>query len=181
MVTKKKPGAKRGRPPVPIERDKQKFEIACCLAFVGTGFGKFEAARYALLAIGGGPITLEDVEGVLRKASAKIPLPQPFSPDDPDKGLRRLSAKAQHAKRSPWLITSVGLLRELIKFIVRDDEKGMWIALHGLNDLGWGPVIVDLTSRIEATFGSNLPPADIEKLSPAGRRLLAKLRQQPTK
>jgi len=42
MATKKKPGAKPGRPPgqaVPIERHPQRFEIACIWAFLGFGLG----------------------------------------------------------------------------------------------------------------------------------------------
>ena len=109
-VTKKKPGASRGRPPVPIERDPQRFEIACWWAFIEMGLGKFDAARRALLATKGGLITMEDIEGVLRRASATIPLPQPFDPDDPDKGLRRLSAKAQRTRPTEWLIVSSGLV-----------------------------------------------------------------------
>src|SRR5262245_20383157 len=95
--------ARRGRPKgsvTAIERDPQRFEIACWWAFHGMGCGPFDAARRALLAVKGGPITLEDIEGVLVLASATIALPQPFDPDDPDKGLRRLSAKAKRAKPS---------------------------------------------------------------------------------
>lgn len=47
--------------------------------------------------------------------------------------------------------------------------------------LGWGPTIMGLAQRIEAALGSNLPPADLAKLSPAVRRLLAGLRQEPLK
>jgi len=40
-------------------------------------FSSFNASRLALLAtdVEGGPLTVEDIEGVLRKASATIPLP----------------------------------------------------------------------------------------------------------
>jgi len=41
---------RHGRPPVPIERDPQHFEIACWWAFHEMGLGKFDAARRALLA-----------------------------------------------------------------------------------------------------------------------------------
>jgi len=64
---------RRGRPPVPIERDPRRFEIACWWAFTEMGLGKFDAARRALLATKGGPITLEDIEGMLVRASASIP------------------------------------------------------------------------------------------------------------
>ena len=172
---------RRGRPPVPIERDPQRFEIACWWAFHGMGFGPFDAARRALLATNGGPISMEDVEGVLIMASAKIPLPQPFDPLDPDKGLRRLSAKAKRAKPSEWLIISSGLVQALITFIATNSMTGIATACDGLMNLGWGPTIMGLAQRIEAALGSNLPPADLAKLSPAVRRLLAGLRQEPLK
>jgi hypothetical protein len=178
MVRRLKPcqPCPRGRPPAAIERDPQRFEIACWWAFTEMGLGKFDAARRALLAVKGGAITLEDVEGVLIRASATIPLPQPFDPDDPDKGLRRLSAKAQRAKPSEWLITSAGLVQGLITFIANNNVIGTCIAYDGLIKLGWGPVILGLADRIEAASKSNLPPAEFEKLSPAVRRLLAELR-----
>jgi hypothetical protein len=172
---------RRGRPPVPIERDPQRFEIACWWAFTEMGLGKFDAARRALLATKGGPITLEGIEGVLVKASATIPLPQPFDPEDLGKGLRRLSAKAQRAAPSPWLINSGGLVQGLITFIAAGNTIGVCLAYDGLLRHGWGPVILGLADRIEAALKSNLPPAEIETLSPAVRRLLAELRQRPKK
>ena len=172
---------RRGRPSVPIEDDPQRFEIACWWTFHGMGFGPFDAARRALLATNGGPISMEDVEGVLIMASAKIPLPQPFDPLDPDKGLRRLSAKAKRAKPSEWLIISSGLVQALITFIATNNMTGIATACDGLMKLGWGPTIMGLAQRIEAALGSNLPPADLAKLSPAVRRLLAGLRQEPLK
>jgi len=52
MAAKRTTQRKRGRPPgaVPIERDPQRFEIACWWAFVEMGLGQFDAARRALLA-----------------------------------------------------------------------------------------------------------------------------------
>jgi hypothetical protein len=171
---------RRGRPPVAIEQDRRRFEIACWWAFTEMGLGKFDAARRALLAVKGGPITLEDIEAVLVRASARIPLP-PFNPDDPDKGLRRLSAKAQRAKPSPWLINSAGFVQGLITFIAGNNTTGICLAYDGLIKLGWGPVILGLADRVSTALRSNLPPADLEKLSPAARQLLAKLRQGPKK
>ena len=118
---------------------------------------------------------------MLVKASATIPLPQPFDPEDPDKGLRRLSAKAKRAKPSEWLIISSGLVQALITFIATNNMTGIATACDGLMKLGWGPTIMGLAQRIEAALGSNLPPADLAKLSPAVRRLLAGLRQEPLK
>jgi hypothetical protein len=174
----KKQTAKRGRPPVPIECDPQRFEIACWWAF-SSELGAFDAARRALLAVRGGPITVQDIEGVLM-ASASIPLP-PYDPLDPDRGLRQLAAKARRARPEAWLISSAGLLEGLIRFIRENNTTGICIALDGLDRLGWRPVIMGLAERVEAALGSNLPPAELEKLSPAVRRLLAELGQKPKK
>jgi hypothetical protein len=171
---------RRGRPQgsvIAIERDKQRFEIACWWAFTQMGCGPFDAARRALLATKGGVITREDIAGVLEIASATIPLPQPFDPHDPDKGLRRLSAKAKRAKPAPWLISSAGLVRGLATFVASNNQIGICLTLDGLIRLGWGPTIKGLAQRIEAALGSNLPPADLDKLSPAARKLLRTLRE----
>ena len=130
----------RGRPPLAIERDPQRFEIACWWAFTEMGLGKFDAARRALLATKGGPITLEDIEGVLIRATATIPLPQPFNPDDLDKGLRRLAAKAQRAKPSPWLINSAGLVQGLITFIASNNTTGIYNTATGAHGMQVGLV-----------------------------------------
>ena len=168
---------KRGRRLVPIERDPQRFELACWWAFHEMGCGPFDAARRALLATKGGPITLQDVEGVLHMASCTIPLPQPFDPLDPDKGLRRLAAKARRVRPEPWLIKSAALVQGLITFVASNNVTGICIARDALIRLGWEPIIMGLAQRIEAALRSNLPPAELDKLSPVVRRLLGELRQ----
>jgi hypothetical protein len=75
-AAKRRPGGGRRKgSTIRIERNPQRFEIAAWWAFVGMGCGPFDAARRALLAIKGGAFSVEDIEGVLRLASAKIPLP----------------------------------------------------------------------------------------------------------
>jgi hypothetical protein len=175
-----KTGAKRGRPPVPIERDPQRFEIAFWWALTQSGLGAFDAARRALLAVRGGAITLQDVGGLLQMATATIPLP-PYDELDPDRGLRRLAAKARRARPEPWLVNSATLVQGLIVFVGTSNMTGICLTLDGLDRLGWRPVIMGLAERIEAALRSNLPPADLATLSPAVRRLLAELRQQPKK
>jgi hypothetical protein len=167
---------RRGRPlgtVVPIERDRQRFEIAAWWAFVEMGCGPFDAARRALLAVKGGRITIEDIEGVLQLASAEIPLPQPYNPEDKDKGLRRLAAKARRQPPAEWLTQSSAHVQALVIFTAKGNIAGICAALDNLLRLGWRPVIDGLAERIKAAFGSNLPPADVERLSPAVRRFLA--------
>jgi hypothetical protein len=174
MVRKRR----RGRPVEPIEVDPQRFELACWWAFSEMGCGPFDAARRALLATKGGPIVLADIEATLVMASATIALPQPFDPEDADKGLRRLSAKARRAKASKWLVASAGLVRALVGFIAANNMTGIAVADDALLRLGWGETIMGLAGRIQTALGSNLPPADLDKLSPVVRRLLAELRQK---
>jgi hypothetical protein len=174
-MTRRERRLARGRPKgstVPLERDPQRFEIACWWAFHEMGCGPFDAARRALLATKGGSITLADIEGTLAMATASIPLPQPFDPHDPDKGLRRLFAKAKRAEPAEWLIASSALIRALVGFIVANNVTGIAIAYDGLMKLGWGETIMGLAQRIEAALRSNLPPADLDRLSPAVRRVL---------
>jgi hypothetical protein len=137
------------------------------------GLGSFDAARRALLAVKGGPISIEDIEGVLQLASAEIPLPQPYDPEDKDKGLRRLSTKAKRQPPSQWLIQSSALIQAVVIFTARGNLTGICVALDGLLRLGWGPVLDGPSKRIQAALGSNLPPADLDKLSPKVRQILA--------
>jgi hypothetical protein len=174
-----------GRPKgsaIPIEQDRQRYEIAAWVAFVEEGLGPFDAARRALLAVKGGSFSVEDIEGLAQLANAEIPLPQPFAPDDPDKGLRRLAAKAKRAtEREPpsdWLTRSAGTIGALLIFVRDSNAAGICAALDILTELGWAPVILGLAKRIEGALGSNLAPADIEKLSPAVHRWLAERRAE---
>lgn len=134
----------------------------------------FDAARRALLAVKGGPITQEDIEGVLQRASATVPLP-PFDPDDPDKGLRRFAAKAWRARPEPWLVYSAALVQGLITFIRASNTTGIAVAYDELLKLGWGSVIMGLVQRVEAALGSNLPPGDLTALGPEARKLVERL------
>jgi hypothetical protein len=89
------------------------------------GCGPFDAARRALLAIRGGAITLEDIEGVLQLATASVPS---IDATDPDEGLRRLAAKAQRAKPEPWLFSSAALVQALITFIRGNNMLGIAVS-----------------------------------------------------
>src|SRR4051812_49359804 len=90
-------GAAPGRQPVPIERHPQRFEIACIWAFLAFGLGPFDATRRALMVVRGGPISMTDIEGLLRLAQMSVPLPK--ASDEPNAAERRLFAKA--ARRGP--------------------------------------------------------------------------------
>jgi hypothetical protein len=63
---------RRGRPSVPIEDDPDRYRLAAWRAFHADGYSSFNASRLALFATDaeGGPITIEDIEGLVSKASA---------------------------------------------------------------------------------------------------------------
>lgn len=178
-----RPGSGRAKgSAIPIEQDPQRYEIAAWWAFVEEGLGPFDSARRALLTVKGGPFTVEDIERLAQLANAEIPLPTPFDPLDPDKGLRRVAAKAKRAtEREPpsqWLFRSAGTIGALLVFSRESNAAGICAALDELIELGWESVILGLAKRIEAALQSNLAPADIEKLSPAVRRWLAERRAE---
>jgi hypothetical protein len=163
---------------VPIERHSQRFEIACWWALVGFGFGQFTAARLALAIVRGNSTSMADVEGLLRLSQIDIPLPLP-NPDEPNAQLRRLAAKALRQSASGWLVHSSGLIQALAVF--HDDPGATCLCLDELLRLGWRPVLSGFAQRIETALKSNVPPADLEELSPAAHRLLARVRGNPKK
>jgi hypothetical protein len=60
--------------------------------------------------------------------------------------LRRLSTKAQRAKPAPWLFASAGLIQGLVTFIASNNVTGICVALDGLKELGWGPILIGLAN-----------------------------------
>ena len=62
--------------------------------------------------------------------------------------------------------------------VTRMRERPIEDLLDALRQLGWGPVLLGLVDRIEAALKSNLAPADLGKLSPRARRLLARIRRE---
>jgi hypothetical protein len=153
---------KRGRRPALIERDPQRFEIACIWAFLGFGLGLFDAARRALLIVRGGPITMADVVGTLRLSQASIPLPE--VKDEPQAAERELFALAKRQRPEPWLVDCSAFIQGLIIFIGTGNVTGACICLDNLLVRGWRPVLTGLHERIETMLKSNVPPADLAAL-----------------
>jgi hypothetical protein len=171
MTKKKKPGAEPGRPPIPIERHPQRFEIACIWAFfLGFGLGPFDATRRALMVVRGGPISMADIEGVLRLSQVSIPMSE--AKDEPDAAERRLFAKAARREPEPWLVESSAFIEGLIIFIGAGNITGACTCLDNLVLRGWRPVISGFAERIKAMLESNIPPADLTTLGPEARKLV---------
>jgi hypothetical protein len=170
MATKKK-----GRPSVPIDRHPQRFEIACIRAFLDFGVGPFDAARRALMVVKGGPISMADIEGVLRLSQMPVPLTLPQVEDEPNAAERRLFAMAKRQRAEPWLVHSVALIQGLIIFIGTRNITGACLCLDNLLLRGWRPVLAGLHARIETMLKSNVPPADLAALGPEARKLVERL------
>lgn len=164
----------RGRPPVPIEQRPQRFEIACWWAFLGFGIGPFDAARRALLAVKGGPISMDDITGVLRLSQVPVPLPE--AKDEPQAAERRLFAMAKRQRAEPWLVECSAFIQGLIIFMSSPvNITGACTCLDNLLLRGWRPVLTGLHERIETMLKSNIPPADLAALGPDARKLVERL------
>jgi hypothetical protein len=172
-MTKKKPDAKHGRPPVPIEQNPQRFEIACIWAFLGFGLGPFDATRRALMVVRGGPITMSDIMGVLQLSQVSVPLPE--AKDERNAAERRLFATAKRQRAEPWLVECSAFIQGLIIFIGTSNVTGACTCLDNLLLRGWRPVLAGLHERIETTLKSNVPPADLTALGPDARKLVERL------
>lgn len=164
----------RGRPPVPIEQHPQRFEIACWWAFLGFGIGPFDAARRALLAVKGGPISMDDITGALRLSQVPVPLPE--AKDEPQAAERRLFATAKRQRAEPWLVECSAFVQGLIIFMNSPvNITGACMCLDNLLLRGWRPVLTGLHERIETMLKSNIPPADLAALGPDARKLVERL------
>jgi hypothetical protein len=164
---------RRGRPPVPIERHPQRFEIACIWAFLGFGLGPFDATNRALMVVRGNSITMSDVMGVLRLSQVSVPLPE-FK-DESNAAERRLFATAKRQHPEPWLVECSAFIQGLIIFVGTGNVTGACTCLDNLLLRGWRPVLAGLHERIETMLKSNIPPADLTALGPQARKLVERL------
>ena len=165
--------ANLGRPPVPIDRHPQRFEIACIWAFLGFGLGPFDATNRALMVVRGGSISMRDVMGVLRLSQVSVPLPE--AEDEPNAAERRLFAMAKRQRAEPWLVECSAFIQGLIIFMGTGNITGACTCLDNLLRRGWRPVLDGLQERIETMLKSNVPPADLAALGPQARKLVEQL------
>ena len=173
MMKRRAKPRRRGRPPVPIERDSQRFEIACIWAFLGFGLGPFDATKRALMVVRGGPISMSDIMGVLRLSQVSVRLPE--AKDEPNAAERRLFAMAKRRRPEPWLVECSAFIQGLIVFVRTGNITGACICLDNLLLRGWRPVLAGLVERIETTLKGNIPPADLAALGPQARKLVERL------
>ena len=166
--------ARRGRPrgsTVPIERDRQKFEVAIAWGFGLAGYGPTVSAYCAAWATSNKPIQLEDVEGLLTVAGTEIPR----TASSLEKHIDALARKAKGTRQTEWLASSALAIKALILSARIKNTEVYCGMLDILIGLGWGEVIERLSARIIEAAKSNIPPREGE-LGRQGQALLDWLR-----
>jgi hypothetical protein len=173
---KKQHKRRAGRPKgstVPLERHRQKFEIAVWHGVHLYGAGPYVSAHLAVVVTGEEPIEPEDVEGLLTAAGTEIK----FTASSLDKHIDRLARNAERIPidSDPWLHMSALAIKTLIIAArARDIELYYW-TLDALIRLGWSDMIERLRARIDDLIKSNVPPRE-GKLGRQGQALLDWLR-----
>src|SRR5215472_3705534 len=147
----------RGRPQgstVPIERDRQKCEVAIAWGFGLAGYGPTVSAYFAAWATSNKPIRIEDVEGLPTVAGTEIP----HTASSLEKHIDALARKAKRTRQTGWLASSALAIKALI-IAARTRKTDVYCGmLDVLIDLGWADVIGRLSARIIAASRSNVPP-----------------------
>jgi hypothetical protein len=177
---------RQGRPKgssVRLLDDEQRFSIAAWAAFGEMGLGPLVAAELALVLIeSDGPVSIEDIDGVLVNASAKFTGRTTTLKKRADWLARksRTAITQSNDLEHAWIVEASGVLRALIHFIAADNLSGAARSFDLLAQLGWEPTLTRLQRRFDAAVRTNLPPYE-GKLSAAARRLLAHAREQQAK
>jgi len=163
---------RRGRPKgtkLTLARDRQNAAIALWKAFRVLGYGTHEAGYLALMVVGGAPIQLEDVEGVLTVASTTIK----YKASTLDKHVNALARKAARASdHDPWLVASTAAIRGLIRGIRTNRIELAAYMFDVLIELGWRVVLARFWARIQTALRSNIPPHE----GPLGRAQASRLK-----
>ena len=150
--------AKRGRPKgttVPLDRDRQRFEIAALWGFHLAGAGLHSAAYWSLFALGSEPIARQHVEALLNVASAEIK----HTSVTLTAHVEHLVRKAKHAghKRDRWLAMSALAIKAVILSHRTGDIRAYCAMVDLLVELGWREPLDRLRLRIgEAIAGGDL-------------------------
>jgi hypothetical protein len=154
---------RRGRPigaVIPLVKDSGRFELAFALAWEGLGLDKYPAARLAMAIFSPTPFTTQSI-GDLVVASVVMPKFRTIE-GHTNRTVRKISQKMYGSLEDRrWLKSSAEYLGA---FIVA--QRNGWsdvsrICLFVLEQqLGWGPTIRCIGTRLDAASRSNLPPFD---------------------
>ena len=158
---------------IPLERHRQKFDIAVWHGVHLYGVGPYLSAHWAVWLTGAEPIKAEDVEGLLTAAGTKIK----FTASTIEKHIDRLARNAQSipVESDPWLHMSALAIKAMILAARTGNTEVYCGMLDALIELGWGDMIERLRARVGDLLRSNIPPRD-EELGRAGMGLLKWLR-----
>src|SRR5260221_4164436 len=174
-VTKRKAGRPKGTT-VPLERDRQRHQIAIWNGFRLCGYGPTTSTYWAAWATSDKPIQPEDIDSMLTVASTVIP----HTASTLEKHIDRL---ARNAKRTTseqadnhWLAASSLAIKGMILAVRTGNTEIYCGMLDVLIELGdWRDVLARLADRVIAASKSNVPPHE-GKLGRQGQALLDRLR-----
>ena len=158
---------------MPLERHRQKFEIAVWHGIHLYGVGPYLSAHWAAWLTSIEPIKAEDVEGLLTAAGTKIK----FTAASLDKHIDRLVRTAGRipVESDPWLHMSALAIKAMILAARTGNTEVYCGMLDVLIELGWSDMIERLRARVGDLLQSNVPPREGE-LGREGKRLLEWLR-----
>ncbi len=174
-MTKRKAGRPKGTT-VPLERDRQRHQIAIWNGFRLCGYGPTTSTYWAAWATSDKPIQPEDIDSMLTVASTVIP----HTASTLEKHIDRL---ARNAKRTTseqadnhWLAASSLAIKGMILAVRTGNTEIYCGMLDVLIELGdWRDVLARLADRVIAASKSNVPPHE-GKLGRQGQALLDRLR-----
>jgi hypothetical protein len=179
MAPKKKQSKKAGRPKgttVPLERHRQRHQIAIWNGFRLCGYGPTTSTYWAAWATSDKPIQLEDIDGLLTVASAVIPHTASTLEKHFDGLARNAKRTTSEQADNYWLAASSLAIKALILAARTGNTEVYCGMLDVLIELGdWRDVVARLADRVIAASKSNVPPRE-SKLGHQGQALLDWLR-----
>jgi hypothetical protein len=169
----------RGRPKgstVPLERHRQRHQIAIWNAFRLCGYGPIHSAYWAAWATSDKPIQPEDFDSLLTVASTVIPHTASTLEKHIDRLARTAKRTTSEQADNHWLAASSLAIKGMILAARTGDTEiycGMIDVLIELGD--WRDAVTRLADRVIAASKSNIPPYE-GKLGRQGQALLDRLR-----
>jgi hypothetical protein len=169
------PGRRKGST-VPLERDRQRHQIAIWNGFRMCGYGPTVSSYWAAVATSNHPIQPEDIEGLLTVASTVIPRTASTLTEHLEALIRKAKRRTAEQADDFWLASSSLAIKEMILAVRRGDTEAFAHMVDTLDGLGdWHDLMARLAERVIAVTKSNVPPHEGE-LAPRGKAFLHQLR-----
>jgi hypothetical protein len=170
---------KVGRPvgsTVPLERDRQRHQIAIWNGFRMCGYGPTVSSYWAAVATSDEPIQPEDLDGLLTVANTAIPRTASTLTEHLEALIRKAKRRTAEQADDFWLAASSLAIKAMIHAARIGNTEAFAHMVDALVEIGdWHDVVARLVERVIAASKSNVPPYEGE-LAPRGKALLDRLR-----